>query len=250
MAASSGSRSAESRRQLHAAVARSHRRTGVALDIGFVRSSDAAAPPLARILRGGRGGEVRLKTYLTLCLLATDEPYDIRAGVPSRAMAEALGLPDPGGKGARRVADALTWLRHAQLLEVTPRRGMPSPLRLLDQAGSGGAFVRPTGRWIRIPLGFWREEWIVHLSGSAVALLLVILEMQGGRTVEDPPWLPGARRPQYGISDDTWTRASAELRDAGLLTIGRIPQGQDFDYRRMRNTYWIDLDRLEKAPDR
>jgi len=39
---------------------------------------------------------------------------------------------------------------------------------------------------------------------------------------------------------DTWTRASRELETLGLLTKGKQPQGRDFDWRRTRNTYWID----------
>jgi hypothetical protein len=60
--------------------------------------------------------------------------------------------------------------------------------------------------------------------------------------------LTASQRIRYGLSDDTWTRASKELIAQDLLAIGRTPQGRDFDFRRMRNTYWIDKSRLDE-PD-
>lgn len=54
---------------------------------GFLRSAEGT-PMLARMVQGGRGGEVRLKLYLTMTMMATREPYDLQshpapAGGPS-----------------------------------------------------------------------------------------------------------------------------------------------------------------------
>ena len=235
----------------------SKRGTGIQLPVGFVRAEgDTARPPVARMLRdghssrGGRGGAVRLKLYLCLNLLAAKPPHDVRRRIPARAWAEALDLPDPSKLGARRVGDALAWLDRAKMITVKRERGDAPVITLLDPTGNGSKYKRYSP-YVQVPNGFWREQWIVRLSGSAVALLIVLLDLQGGKkSRQDAPWLPTRQRARYGLSDDTWTRASKELVEHGLLTIDRIPQGRDFDFRRMRNTYWIDKSQLtEPDPD-
>jgi hypothetical protein len=246
----------ESLRLLQRAVERSKRTSGVQLPIGFVRAepSQTKPPPLAKMIRGGRGGEVRLKLYLSLNLLATRRPYDIRS-IPARAWAEMLGLPDPEIHGARRISDALVWLADEHLIALARKPGTPPTITLLNPTGTGAKYVRPGGRWITVPLGLWEQEWITVISGTGIALLLVLLDMQGGKnSPAHAPSLTGAQRLRYQLSDDTWTRASAELTDLGLLTVRRVSQGRDFDWRRMRNTYWVDkavLDsRAEASPSR
>ncbi|MEV1158585.1 hypothetical protein AB0J27_24615 [Micromonospora chokoriensis] len=186
---------------------------------------------------------MRLKLYLSLTLLAVRRPYDIRSK-PGRAWAELLDLPDPGVNGARRIGDALSWLSDARLLKLDRRPGLPSDITLLNPSGDGRKYAWNSGRYISLPLDVWTQGWILSLSGTAVALLLVLLEMQGGRAIHDPPWLTGLQRKRYGLSDDTWTRAAKELESSQLLTVRRIPQGKEFDYRRLRNTYWVNLPRL------
>jgi hypothetical protein len=244
----------ESARLLNRLVDRSKRVSGIQLPIDFVRARGLAVrPPLARMLRdgrstrGGRGGAVRLKVYLCMNLLATHYPYDIRP-VPARAWAEALALPDPASGGARRVSDALAWLHEEKMIDARRQQGAAPTVTLLDPAGTGDRYRRYR-QYVSVPLGLWREQWITRLSGSAVALLIVLLDLQGGEKLkQDAPWLATRQRSRYGLSDDTWTRASKELVAHGLLTIGRVPQGRDFDFRRMRNTYWIDKRRLDQ-PD-
>lgn len=239
----------DSRRLLASAVRRSGRSTGVQLPIGFIKADGADAPPLARMLRGGRGGEVRLKLYLSLSLLATQKPYDIRRPIPARVWAAMLALDAPEVAGARRVADALTWLADAKLIDLTRAPGTPPTIKLRNPTGDGKAYRRPRGRWVSVPLDFWSNEWITHLSGSAVALLLVLLELQGGvESAKDAPSASGDRRRQYALSDDTWTRAGRELIGQKLLTVHKRPQDQDFDWERVRNTYWVDKDRLRATP--
>ncbi|MFI6263741.1 hypothetical protein [Micromonospora sp. NPDC051006] len=192
---------------------------------------------------------MRLKLYLTLTLLAARRPFDIRSK-PGRAWAELLGLPDPDINGARRIADALSWLGRAKLLRLDRNPGLPPDVTLLSPSGDGRGYGWSTSRYIRLPLDFWTQGWILALSGTAVAALLVLLEIQGGKSPDNPPWLTGEQRKRYGLSDDTWTRATKELKGYGLLNVRRIPQGKEFDYRRLRNTYWVDLQRLASpAPE-
>ena len=44
-------------------------------------------------MRGGRGGEVRLKLYFCLTLIATKPPHKIRERTPARTWAEMPALP-------------------------------------------------------------------------------------------------------------------------------------------------------------
>lgn len=242
--------SLESARLLKQVVEKSKRHTGVPLSIEFIRTEvPESPPPLASMLRGGRGGEVRLKLYLCLSLRAVRSPYDIRPS-PGSWWAKTLALADPEGLGARRIADALGWLDAHKFVALERRHGSPPAITLLSPDGSGGPYTpRPGPRWVRVPLGFWEHQWITALSGSATALLLVLLDLQGGKMEADPPWLTGSQHPRYGLSDDTWTRATKELKNFNLLTVRRAPQGKDFDWRRMRNTYWIHIDRLDMALD-
>jgi hypothetical protein len=222
------------------AVKKSKRSSGIQLPPGFVRSDrHGGQPPLAEILRGGRGGEVRLKLYLTMILIATRAPHDIE-NVPARAWAETLNLHDPAGLGARRISDALQWLDDKHFITLTSRRGTPPTVRLRSALGNDTPFDRGRGVYLSVPVGLWEHHWITKLSGTGLALLLVLLDLQGGKNAANPPSLPGPLRRRYGLSDDTWTRASRELKELGLLQIKKQPHGQDFDFRRMRNTYWID----------
>jgi hypothetical protein len=196
------------------------------------------------MVRGGRGGEVRLKLYLCLDLVATKSPYRL-IGMPARLWAEMLSLPDPEGRGARRVSDALDWLDAHKLVAVERHRGAPPDITLLNPAGDGEQYHRPMKRWVKVPLPFWTQQWITALSGRATAIFLVLLDMQGGRPRTNPPWLSAADRTRYSLSADTWTRGTHELVDKNLLTVKRTPQGRDFDWRRLRNTYWIEVEQLE-----
>jgi len=237
-------------RMLRSLLTRSRRHSGVPLSESFIRRENASAapPPLAQLLRGGQGGEVRLKLYLTMSLLAVSPPYDIRP-IPARSWAAALGLDDPGRNGARRVSDAIDWLAEHKFLVAERRQGTPGTVRLLRQDGTGGPYTRPSpvGRYVRLPLGLWQDGWIVRLPGTALALLIVLLDLQGGRA--GPQWIsPEQARRRYDLSPDTWTKGIKELKALELITVSRRPQGDIFDYQRMRNTYWVHEDKLQ-GPD-
>lgn len=235
---------AESRRLLQQLVKRSNRRTGVQFPPAFIRDDAANNPPLAKILRGGQGGDVRLKLYLTMTLLAVSPPYDIRS-IPARAWAEALGLSDPARNGARRIGDAIDFLRELKLIRASRGPGSPRNVLLRSPTGNGRPYSWRGDRYISMPLGFWEHEWIYQLTGSAVALLLVLRDMRSNRSSTNPPWLTTEQKGRYGLSEATWTRATKELTDAGLLTVRRRLEGKDFDYQRLRNTYWVRIEVLD-----
>jgi hypothetical protein len=227
---------------LRSLVHRSHRSSGVQLAESFIRRADSSSspPPLAILLRGGQGGEVRLKLYLTMLLLAVRQPFDIKDPIPARSWAAVLGIVDPEHNGARRVGDAITWLADHKFLATERRQGTPGAVRLLNPDLSGGPYERPTpkGRYVTLPIGLWNQGWIARLSGTALALLIVLLDMQGGRG--EAQWVsPAQARRRYDLSPDTWTKALKELKALGLVIVSRRPQGSTFNYQRMRNAYWV-----------
>lgn len=224
--------------------------SGIQLPVEFARRDRYApsgqAPPLARMFRGGRGGEVRLKLYLSLILLAAAPPYELPP-IPGRAWAETLSLPDPEQNGARRIAQATNWLAAEGFLRINRQPGTPPEITLLNPLGDGKKYKRPMTRYISLPLGFWEQQWITVLTGAATATLIMLLELQGGiEEQRKAPWMSRSRREQYAISDDTWTRATHELEGHGLLTITRGMQAEDFGWRRIRNTYWVHKEELNK----
>jgi hypothetical protein len=109
-------------------------------------------------------------------------------------------------------------------------------------------YVRPIeqGRYIGVPVEFWTQGWVLELSPKAVALFLVLLDVLGGK--DKPRYVGAERRHRYGMSADTWTKATKELSNHGLLTVGRQPMGSYTEYHRMRNTYWIEMERLKTRP--
>lgn len=220
------------------------------LPVGFVRDENSEEdPPLARILRGGRGGEVRLKLLLSMHLLGTKSPHDV-PGSPS-SWALTLALPDAMKNGARRVRDAMCWLDEHRFIRIEQTRGKEPTCFLLHPLGDGRDYVRPTPaeRYIRVPAAMWHNGWIVTLSGTALAMWLVLAEMQGGREDQDV-WVPPAEaRERYGLSEDTFTKGISELELHGLVTVTKRPQGdEEWLYNRLRNGYRLHGGRLNEAP--
>jgi hypothetical protein len=226
--------------------------------LNFIEATGEDPPPLARLLRGGRGGTVRLKLYLTMLWMAAGEPHDIT--FPARAWAELLDLPSPEGNGDRRVRDAIDWLEHHGFVSIQRQPGRPATITLLREDGSRRAYVVPAAapkdqgtkkigdeHWhVRLPAIFWVNGWMVALSGTAVAILLVMLVLE--RQSRGPRlWIsPAEARRRFALSEDTWTKGTAELRKHGLLVVGRRPISEEFGWRRVRNTYSLDLDELQR----
>jgi len=229
----------------------------------FVERTDVVAPtPLARMLRGGRGGHVRLKAYLSMQWLAAAPPHDF--SYPSRAWATLLDLNDPATAGARRISDAVGWLEANNFVTIETIPGHPNRITLLNEAGTGRRYTVPGSayskaktrkaepevlqrhRYIQIPAQFWTSGWMATLSGTAIAMYLVLLCEQGGDSEGRELWLsPDLARKRYCLSDDTRSAGLNELRRAGLTTVFRRPIASDvFDVQRYRNVYVLKPDQL------
>lgn len=228
----------------------------------FVVGAEGSPPPVARLLRGGRGGSVRLKLYLSLIWFAANPPYDVT--YPARAWAQLLDLDDPEVAGARRVSDALAWLRERDFIEVQPRPGLPSRVVLLEESGAGRPYAVPGAAWrslggtateeqrqlhryLQLPPEVWTSGWLQVLDGAAIAMLLVLLAEMPADGIKAKVWFsPAEALKRYGLSPATRTKGLSQLSSAGIAITEKASTTKDpFDLRRTRNVYKLDLTRLK-----
>lgn len=248
-------------------VERSRRSRGVQLPVSFARGGPGQPSPLARLVRGGRGGEVRLKLYVSTVLLAGGPAEHKQYGantvvdVSAQAWARALALPDPPGSGARRIAEAQGWLDASGFLKVERRRGREPIMRLLSADGKGRPWVRPTAPYITVPLELWANHWIWLLEATDLAVLISLLDFQGGReagprrkgrlspspatTPVGGHWMTAEERSRYCLSEDTWRHAPRRLAELGLVDVGEATVSRDFEAPRRHKTYRVASERLE-----
>jgi hypothetical protein len=230
--------------------------------IRFIERAQAEdpPPPLARLLRGGRGGEVRLKVLLALLWLGSGGDHVVR--FPAHSFAGLLGLPDRYVNGARRVNDALNWLRDHDFIAIQRVPGREPKITLRSELGTGDPYVVParapknptTGKatadnvYVQLPVSYWTRGWAVKLSGSATAMLLVLLLLERSargrpaeRELEQPGvWVsPDEAVRRFDLSEDTRSRGFGELRRHGLVLVARQPVNADFGWRRVRNVYTL-----------
>lgn len=231
---------------LRKAVERSGRKTGVQLPIAFVRDLEGRGlnTPLSELLKGGG---TQLKTYLTLVMMATKFPYDVN--VAHKSLATMLYWSVDLGVGARKVARHIKLLSDPSmpLVKVDTPSGKVSKYTVLDPAGNGKSWSGNTGKgvYIGIPISLWSEGWISKLSPRGLGLYLVLLELTRG-SAHRRGWAGGARKRSYALSDDTWTRATRELEQLGLLEIHVEVESVNGEPRK-RNVYHLIMEALESA---
>lgn len=217
-------------------------------------------PPMLFMLRGGRGerggqgGEVRLKLYLSMLWMASGHPHDVTH--PAYSWARLLGLDDPDGNGKRRVLDAIDWLEANAFIQQHPNRGRPSTIRLLSDTGTGEPYSKPSpasgGRptYRRLNADWWCNGWLATLSGRAIVVALAFLDASGAKT-GDPAWItPSRTRTRYGMSNDTRQKGLRELRDWGLIATHRTRNREPFGHDHTITTYALHLTGLAQPPTR
>ncbi|WP_148085777.1 hypothetical protein [Amycolatopsis thermoflava] len=156
----------EALHELSRAVQRSGRKQQVPFAKEFLQDP-SGNPPLARLVQGGRGGEVRLKIYLTVTLL----------GPPAR------------------------------LTQIT----------LLNSTLTGEQYVRPLAKgshYISLPLGLWHQGWILDLSATELALLMVLIDVQ--KASDQPRYVTGQDR--LRTSAHRWSRVSINRSTCFAMT--------------------------------
>lgn len=232
-------------------VSKSGRRSGIQLPHTFARGDERTLSPLAQLVRGGRGGDVRLKLYLTLVLVAGSEHTHPRhgkhsvVGISGRRWAEALDLPDPEVRGARRIADAQNSLAELGLISLERRPGDSPFIRLLSPNGTGAAFTRPTAPYLTVPLELWSKGWIRVMGAVELAIFLALHDYFDGRPRQ---WIPKSDRDLYGLSADSWRIGAKSLEARGLLKTGEVTDGPELATPRRRKTFELLQNGIERDP--
>lgn len=224
--------------------------------------ADDAPPPMARMLRGGQGGQVRMKLYLSyLWMQREDEATPL--SFTARAWATLFDLKDPAGAGARRVSDAQAWLNKNHFIEINAQAGRPNQVVVLNETGDGSEYVAPGAaariearsalgavynRYVQIPRTFWTNGHLTVLSGAGIAMFLVLLCQRGPASEDEALWFsPREAEGKFALSEDTRSKGLRELAAAGLVeTRRRQINPTDFEVVHVRNVHFLKLERLEK----
>jgi len=176
--------------------------TGGRRSIAEGRGSTGFEPVGLAAVTGGYWSVVSLlKLLLGLIWRCSQPPYE--TDKPTRAWATLLGLPDPAGKGARRVAAAAKALAAYDLVTITPQAGHPNLITLLQEDQTAKPYEPPGDAYFRaerleqpverdrhvyflVNTRLWTEGHIQSMSGAALMMLLILLAERGGEGLEVP----------------------------------------------------------------
>jgi hypothetical protein len=226
-------------------------------------ADDLGGPPLALLLRASKGGALRVKLYLAVLWQAGGGDERHTVSWPARAWAALLDLPEPEGRGDRRIRDAIRALEQAGLLMAAHESGRPATITLLRDDGTAETYTNPGEAaraakekgafdpgdlYVQLPPSFWTKGWALVLSGPGIAMLLVMLVLTKNGEKKGVWISPAQARSRFGLSEDTWTRGVTELRRHGLLETRKKPVSEDFGWRRVRNAYALNRAGLDHEP--
>jgi hypothetical protein len=223
---------------------RSKRKSSVNFPIEYVKRADGTTPMAGQLFRSN---DLRLKLHMTLVMRATKAPHTLPR-LTTRYLARLLNVP--GDTGPRRLNDAMKWLRNEGLIvDITLADGKQG-IQLLQPDGSGDPWeLKGATRWVGVPLSLWTKGWILQLNGRDIAVLLALLELNGGSKEPHGEMMNGHRKKQYGLADDTWTRATQELEKLGLLRTTTVVWGNEEHELRTRKRYRPVQQKLDDLPD-
>lgn len=231
----------------------------------FVADDEGAGKPsLARLLSsgpsggGGRGGQLRVKLYLSLLWVCAKEPYD--AVRPAVAWAALLGLEDPAARGVRRIHDTLKELEDRKMVTLKEKPGHHTRVVLLDERGRGNAYRPPSDvhsqlasngadeavlrehRYFRVPSSLWTGGHIAHLSGPGIAMLVALLSEKRGRAA-GPVWFsPSRATERFGFAPSTRSKGLGELQQLEIVeTSTRVisESGAFIDFSKRRHVHEV-----------
>lgn len=186
-----------------------------------------------------RGGQVRLKLFMSLLWMQTDGSKAVPLGYYAQMWARLLGLPDPSGAGARRINEALKWLEDKDFITIQAQSGQANRVTVLNETGDGTPYT-PPGRaanllrkdpqqaarhfYAQLPADLWTNGYMAALNGAGLAFLLILLDQHGPGDLSKPRpvWFsPRLFKDRYGLSDDTRVKGMNNLRDFGLIVVAR-----------------------------
>ncbi len=204
---------------------------------------------------GGRGGDVRLKLYLSLLWASPGGEHDTE--FVATDWARLLGLPRYSTNGKRRVYEALNWLTVYSFIEKQKRPGLPSTVVILHESGSGEPYSKPSSHtakggkptYRRLQSAWWTNAWLAALSGRALAFWLVLMDESNNGTKTEAVWLSESQTlKKYAISPYLRQRAMRELRHFGLITTRRQLTREAFGVTSSRTRISLHLDALDQPP--
>ena len=234
-------------------------------------------PTMAKLLSsgptggGGRGGQLRLKLYLSLLWVCAASPYE--AVRPARAWAALLGLEDPEGHGSRRIQETLRELQERKLVRLRNRGGSPTGVTVLVEWGDGQGYEPPSEtynrfkqaghqsqswemavhRYFRVPSSLWTDGLIAKLNGPALAMLLILRCEQQSKD-GTPVWFsPDRAATRFGLSESTRRLGLQKLRELGLVvttTMNLSESGDFIDLVRKRKVHTLHLTQQPPKPTR
>ncbi len=223
--------------------------------IEFIRRSTPEDPPpsMMQILGrgGGRGGDVRLKLYLSLLWASPGGKHDTKF----RAIdwAQILGLPKFSTNGKRRIYEALAWLDQHNYVNKTIHPGLPSVVTVCHESGNGTNYVVPSTNaatggepsYRKLQSAWWTNAWIAGLSGRALVFWLVLMDETGNGRKPGPVWLSEKQtKDKYGISPHLRQKALQELKHHELISTRRRMSIEPFGAKSSRTEITVHTDRL------
>ncbi|WP_420437350.1 hypothetical protein [Candidatus Poriferisodalis sp.] len=221
------------------------------------RSEREAAPPMMTMLGsgGGRGGDVRLKLYLSLLWASPGGAHDTE--FVATDWARLLGLPQYSTNGKRRVYEALNWLAARGFIDKQERPGLPSTVVILHESGSGEPYSKPSSQaakggkptYRQLQSAWWTNAWLAALSGRALAFWLVLMDESNNGTKTEAVWLSESQTSEkYAISPYLRQHAMRELKHFGLITTRRQLTREAFGVTSSRTRISLHLNALDQSP--
>ena len=130
----------------------------------------------------------------------------------------------------------MRWLVANRFIQVTPQTGSAGEILLLDGGDPPEDLARSDGHggYVSIPIELWTSGLILDLSARELAVYIALLDVT---YPGDAGSMSGYQKRQYGISDDTWTRAVRELRRRRLITVRTEVEDDDERIPRVRHIY-------------
>ena len=196
----------------------------------FIRrpSPDALPPPMMRMLRsgGGRGGDVRLKLYVSLLWVSPGGEHDTDFDAYSWAV--LFGLSQPSRNGKRRILAALDWLEQNRFVSKERRPGKTTVVTVLHEDGSGTKYSKPEPVkgaepvYRKLVADYWLNGWSAVLSGNALAFWLVLMDETNSGDKTAAVWLSESQtEAKYAISPYLRQAALRQLQEVGLIDTKR-----------------------------
>lgn len=218
------------------------------------KSPTLPAPPMMKILGqgGGRGGDVRLKLYLSLLWASPGGEHDTQFRAAN--WAQILGLPEYARKGKRRIYDAVGWLEEHHFVTVDRHTGRPSMVTVRHESGTGLSYTIPSNEvevggdpvYRRLQHTWWTSGWIAGLSGRALMFWLVLMDETANGTRSGPCWLSESQtKDKYAISPHLRQRALRELEAHRLISTRRKWANEPFGGRSSRTEITVRPKRLK-----